>query len=150
MKNAKTKTIILVVGRRGSATRSAAPSEPARVESRNALFEARPVDSIPLSQRQGIDDLLRGPLCRRMLRNIEMDDAPAIVTENDANEQNPEGGGRKHEEVDGPQILDMIVEKAPPGLGRWLATATHVLGNRGLGNGDAEERDFRAPANDAF
>ena len=36
------------------------------------------------------------------------------------------------------QVLDMIVEKAPPGLGRWLATANHVLGNSGLRNGDAE------------
>ncbi len=55
------------------------------VESRNAPFEVRPVDSILVSQhvtrhripRKGIDDLLRGPLCRRMLRDIEMDDAPA-------------------------------------------------------------------------
>ena len=116
------------------------------VESRNAPFEVRPVDSIPVSQqvtrrripRKSINDLLRGPLCRRMLRDIEMDDAPAIVTENDENEQNPEGGGRQREEVDGHQDLDMIVEKAPPGLGRWLATANHVLGNSGLRNGDAE------------
>ena len=44
------------------------------VESRNAPFEVRPVDSIPVSQhvtrrripRKSIDDLLRGPLCRRM------------------------------------------------------------------------------------
>ncbi len=75
-----------------------------------------------------------------MLRDIVMDDAPAIVTENDENEQNPEGGGRQREEVDGHQVLNMIVEKAPPGPGWWLGTANHVLGNRGLGNGDAELR----------
>ncbi len=75
-----------------------------------------------------------------MLRDIEMDDATAIVTENDEKEQNPEGGGRQREEVDGHQVLDMIVEKAPPGLGRWLAPANHVLGNSGLGNGYTELR----------
>ena len=32
----------------------------------------------------------------------------------------------------------MIVEKASPTLGRWLAIANHVLGNDGLGNGQAK------------
>ena len=35
----------------------------------------------------------------------------------------------------GHQILHMAIEKAPRGLGRWLATANHVLGDGGLGNG---------------
>ena len=49
-------------------------------ESRDATFEVRPVDSIPVPQhearraipRKGIDDLLRAPLSRGMFRDIEM------------------------------------------------------------------------------
>ena len=58
-----------------------------------------------------------------MLRDIEMDDAPAIVTENDENEQNPEGGGRQREEVDGHQVLEIKI------LMRLLSKNTNELKN---------------------
>jgi len=73
-----------------------------------------------------------------MFRDIEMNDTATIVTEHDEDEQNPESSSRQREEVDGHQVLHMVIEKAPPGLGRWLAMATHVLGNGGLGNGNAK------------
>ncbi len=75
-----------------------------------------------------------------------MDHTSPIVTKDDEDKQNSEGCGWESEEVDGHQVLDMIVEKAPPGLGRWFATANHVLGNSGLGNGDAELRELAVNA----
>ncbi len=68
----------------------------------------------------------------------EMNDTATIVTEHDENEKDPEGSSRQRKEVDGHQVLHMIIEKAPPGLRRWLAMANHVLGDGGLGNGDAK------------
>ena len=70
-----------------------------------------------------------------MFRDIEMNDTETIVTKDDEEEQNPEGCNRQSEEVDERQVLHMIFEKAPPGLGRWLPMANHVLGDGGLGNG---------------
>ena len=40
----------------------------------------------------------------------------------------------------------MIIEKAPPGLRRWLATANHVLGDGGLGNGYTKLRQLAVHA----
>ena len=48
--------------------------------------------------------------------------------------------------IDGNQVLDMVVEKAPPRLRRWLSTPNHVLGHGGLGNGYAELREFAVHA----
>ncbi len=40
----------------------------------------------------------------------------------------------------------MIIEKAPPRLGRWLAMVNHVLGDGGLGNGYAKLRQLAVHA----
>ena len=44
--------------------------------------------------------------------------APAIVGEDDEDEEHPEVSGGHHEEVDGDQVSHMVVEERPPGL-RW-------------------------------
>ena len=36
----------------------------------------------------------------------------------------------------------MIIEKAPPSMGRWDAMANHILGDGSLGNGDAQLRQL--------
>ena len=36
----------------------------------------------------------------------------------------------------------MIIEEAPPSMGRWGAMANHILGDGGLGNGDAQLRQL--------
>jgi hypothetical protein len=123
-------------------------------EAIDAPAEVRTIDSISVPQqvtrsripRKGIDDLLRGPLCRGMVRDIEMYDPTTLVTKHDKDEQNPEGCRRQSEEVGGHQILDVIVEKTPPGLGRWFSTPNHVLGHRGLGNGYAKLHEFAVHA----
>ena len=42
---------------------------------------------------KGIDALLRGPLCRRVVCDIEVNDPSPIVTENDEDEENSKRGG---------------------------------------------------------
>ena len=115
-------------------------------ESRDAPAEVRSIDSISVSQHEarstlpgkGIDDLLRGPLCRRVVCDIEVSDPSPIVTEYDEDEENSKRGGWQCEQIDGDQVLNVVVEKAPPRLRRWFSMPNHVHGHRGLGNGDAE------------
>ena len=118
-------------------------------ETIDAPAEVRTIDSIPVSQhvtrnripRKGVHNLACGPLCRRMVRDVEVYDPTTIVTEHDEDEQIP-GCRRQSEEVDGDQIFDVIVEKAPPGLRRWSSMPNHVLRYGGLGNGYAKLHEF--------
>ena len=86
---------------------------------------------------KSIDHLLRRPLGRRMFGDIEMNDTATVVAKDDEDEQNSEGCGRQSEKVERHQVVCMIIEKAPPSMGRWGAMANHILGDGGLGNGDA-------------
>ena len=112
----------------------------------DAAFEVSAVHSVPGPQhvarsgvpRKGVNNLLCSPLCRRVFRDIEMYDTAPIVTKDDDDKQDPERGGRQREEVDGHQVLDVIVEKASPGLRRWFSMPDHVLGHGRLGNGYAK------------
>ncbi len=66
-----------------------------------------------------------------------------VVSKDDEDEQNHESGGWQREEIDGDQVLDMVVEEAPPRLGRWLSTPNHVLRHGGLGDRYSELREVR-------
>ena len=72
------------------------------------LSEFVPVDPITISQEilwcavkgEGFNDLLGGPLRRRMDRHVEMKDASAVVSEYDKDKQSLEPDGVNCEEVD--------------------------------------------------
>ena len=68
---------------------------------------------------KSIDHLLRRPLGGRMLGDIEMNDTATVVAKDDEDEQNSEGCGRQSEKVERHQVVCMIIEKAPPSMGRW-------------------------------
>jgi hypothetical protein len=51
-----------------------------------------------------------------VLGDVEVDDAPAVVSEHDDDEEGGEASGRHGKEVDGDQVRDVIGEKRPPGL----------------------------------
>ena len=78
-------------------------------ETLDATVEIRTVDLIPVPQQvtrrripgKGIDHLLRGPLRGGMLRHVEMNDPPTIVTEDDKDKKNSERHGWQREEVAG-------------------------------------------------
>jgi hypothetical protein len=74
------------------------------------------IDAVPIAQeiprglvpREGINDLLGGPLRGRMLGDVEVDDAPAVVSEHDEDEENAEAGDGHGEEVDRDHVGDRL------------------------------------------
>ena len=87
-----------------------------------------PVDSIAISnqepwhlfERKGLDDLLRCPLSRRMGGDVKVHDLAAVLAKHNEREQDPERSRRNREEVDGDNVLDVVVEECTPSLRRWL------------------------------
>jgi hypothetical protein len=56
------------------------------------------------------------PCRRRMLGDVEMDNPPAVVREQDENEEDSAGDGRYREEIDRNQRAHMIRQKGAPRL----------------------------------
>ena len=68
-----------------------------------------------------------------MLGDVEVNDAPRVMSEHEEHEQNAESNGGHREEVDGDQALEVIIEERPPTRARRFPVADHVLGDRRLG-----------------
>ena len=74
----------------------------------DSLAKVTPIDPIPVSQqvpwcrvlRKRLYHLLPGPSSRRMLRHVEVNDTPAIMSQYHQHEQHPKGSRRHGEEVD--------------------------------------------------
>ena len=60
--------------------------------------------------------------------------------------KNPETDRGHGEEIDGEQLLGMILKECPPGLGRWFAAAHHVFADAALTDVDAEFEQFAVDA----
>ena len=80
--------------------------------------------------REGFHDLLSGPLGGGMLGHIEMDDAPAMVSEYEENEEDTQVRGGNRAEVERDEVPDMVGEEGPPGLRRQGAPLRHQPGGR--------------------
>jgi len=65
--------------------------------------------------REGVHDLLRRPVGGGMLGHVEVEDAPALVGEDDQDEEHAQVGGGHGEEVDGDQVPDVVGEERAPG-----------------------------------
>ncbi len=65
-------------------------------------------------ERKRFHNLLGCPLCGRMFRHVEVDDSPAIVRQDDENEQYFECGCRHDEEVDSDKVFQVQIEKRSP------------------------------------
>jgi hypothetical protein len=82
------------------------------------------VDAIAVAEEMGwrglvrkdLHDLLRGPGGSGMLGHVEVNDAPAMVSEHDANEEDAQTHGGDREEIERDQISHMVSEESPPGL----------------------------------
>ena len=91
------------------------------LEPRDTSVEVRTVDLISVPQQvtrrrvpgKGVNHLLRRPLGRRMFRHVEINGTAMVVAEHNEDKEKTEGCGRHREEVDGDQLAQMIVEKAP-------------------------------------
>src|SRR5206468_10102616 len=73
---------------------------------------------------EGVHDLLGGPAGGGVLGHVEVDDAPAVMSEHDENKEDAQAHGRHREEIEGDQIADMVGEERPPGLRRQGAAAS--------------------------
>ena len=87
---------------------------------------------------EGVHDLLGGPVGGGVLGHVEVDNAPAMVSEHDENEEHAQARGGHREEIEGDQASDMVVEERPPGLRRPGAPLRHEPGDGALGHVDAE------------
>ena len=68
--------------------------------------------------REGVHDLLGRPVRGGVFGEVEVDDASAKVSEHDEDEEHPQARGGDREEIEGDQVLDVVGEERPPGLGR--------------------------------
>jgi hypothetical protein len=114
----------------------------------NALDEVRAVDAIVVAEQkprrgidgEGVDDLLCSPARVGMLSDIEMYDAPAVVSQDDEHVQDTKCCGWYDKKVDGGQIAEVVLQKRTPGLRRRLATTGHEARNGGLGDNEPQLR----------
>ena len=56
-----------------------------------------------------------------MLGDVEVNNASAVVGQDEEDEEDAEGGGGHGEEVDRGQRAEVVVEEGAPGLRGWLA-----------------------------
>jgi len=73
-----------------------------------------------------------------MLGDIEMDDPPATMSEDDENEEYTQACRGNREEIEGDEISDMVGEERPPSLGWRYAPLRHQPGHGALTEVDAE------------
>jgi hypothetical protein len=74
------------------------------------------------------NDLLRSPLRSRMSGDVEMDDASAVMSKHDKDEQDFEPDRVYREEVYRSQLGHVIVEERSPRLGWRFSMPNHVFG----------------------
>jgi hypothetical protein len=81
-----------------------------------------------------------------MVRNVDMDEFTAVMSQDDEHEEQAEGEGRHEEEVDSGDVPGMSGEKGAPRGGRPRRRPVHVLGDGQFGDVVAEEGEFRLDA----
>lgn len=101
--------------------------------------------------REGVDDLLSGPLGVEIRGHVEVNHSSAVVPEHAEDVHDTEGRGRNRDEIASGDIWHVIVQKRPPSLGWWLSGPDHVLARRLLGHIVPQQRQFgydsrRAPS----
>src|ERR1019366_3087195 len=120
-------------------------------EALNPTLEVVTVDTVAVADQvlgrcvlwECLDDLLGGPLCARVAGDVPVDDAPAIVGEDEKDVEDAKGRGWHGEEVDGRHGAHVIVQKSTPGL-RWRLAwlGRHESGYASLADVDAEFEQF--------
>src|SRR5215469_16101059 len=116
----------------------------------DSLLELTPIDLVTIAQQvpwcsifgKRLYHLLSCPTRRRMRRHVEMNDAPAMMSQDHKHEQHPKADGRHREEVDRDQIPHMVVQESLPYLGKGLPVLGYHAGNRTLGDCDSQFEQF--------
>src|SRR4030088_1347299 len=94
------------------------PTGPLRYHASDSLAERLAVDRVAIAQqpagcrviRKRLNDLLRGPGGRRMLRDVEVHDPAAVMEKDDEDEQDSTRDGRDGEEIHRAQCREVIRE----------------------------------------
>ena len=63
---------------------------------------------------EGLHDLLGSPLAAGVCGHVEMHHSASVMGEDQKDEQDLETDGRDSEEIDGYQVLDVIIQERPP------------------------------------
>jgi hypothetical protein len=93
--------------------------------------------------RESVDDLLSGPVGRRVLGDVEVDDPSAVMSEDDKNKEHAQACGGDGEEVEGDEVPHMVVEERPPRLRRAGAPPLwHKPRHGALGDVEAELQEL--------
>jgi hypothetical protein len=111
------------------------------IASENAIAVSEAV-TWNLIKREGLPQLLAGPLGGGMSGDIEVDDPPAVVREHHEHIENLEAECGNREKIDRHQRIDCVVEEGTPSLRGGLANTDHVLGDARLTDVDAEFQQF--------
>jgi hypothetical protein len=72
--------------------------------------------------RKGFAKLLHDPICGRMLRDVEMQDSPPFVLDDEETVQHSEARARNGEEVEGDDGLAVVMKKCEPFFGCVAST----------------------------
>ena len=73
-----------------------------------------------------------------MSSHVEVQNAPPFMGQHQEYVQYLEADSRHRKEIDGDQLVDVVLQKGAPRLGRWFAMTDHVLANTGFANIDAQ------------
>ena len=111
------------------------------IASENAITVAQQV-TWNLIKREGLPQLLAGPLGGGMSGDIKMDDPPAVVREHYEHIENLKSKRGHGKEVDRNHGLDMVVKKGPPRLRGRMAVTDHVLAHTRLADVDIQLEQF--------
>jgi hypothetical protein len=91
-----------------------------------------------LVKGKGFPQLLSRPLRGRMGGHVEVQNAAPVMGQHQKHVKDLETDGGHGEEVDGHQLLGVILQKCAPGLRRRFAAAHHVFADAALHDIDAE------------
>jgi hypothetical protein len=85
-----------------------------------------------------VDQLLACTLRGRTPGDVEVHDAAALVLEYEEHVQDAKRGCGHDKEVDGNEVLGVVLEKRTPGVRRRLSPKRHVARHRGFSDLEAE------------
>src|SRR5215467_11123153 len=91
-----------------------------------------------LVKRERFSQLLSGPLRGWVGSPIAVDNATPVMGQHQKHVKNLETDGGHGKEVDGHQLLPLILQEGAPGLRRRFAAAHHVFAYTGLADVDTE------------
>jgi hypothetical protein len=135
----------------GGSWGSADAGHPERVD---GVAEGGVEDRVPVVQqvarrdapRKRLAELLPRPRRRGMRRDVDVEDATAVVGEHHEDKQQATGDRRHSEEIDGHKRPDVVLKEGPPRLGGWAATARQEPRDGALGDVEAKREQFTVDA----